>query len=97
MKGFQRRIGHAPINFTNLDLIFEPDVVYAVMDALSFGPFFYIFISGSNDPKKTKATKTCSEKQDKTIGPTLDPFERAVQRRVENSRSKLAKLSGASQ
>ena len=40
IKGFQRRIGHAPINFTNLDLIFGQGVVHALIDAFSFGPLF---------------------------------------------------------
>ena len=64
MKGFQRRIGHAPINFTNLDSIFGHGVVHALIDALGFGPLFLFLLckryNGSNDPKKyKKATKTC--------------------------------------
>ena len=50
-----------------------------------------------NDPttrKNTKATKTCPENET-TTGPTLNLFERAVQRRVQKFRTKLAKLSGA--
>ena len=52
-----------------------------------------------NDPtsrKNTKATNTCEKKQN-IIRPTLKTFELAVQRRGSNLRSKLAKLSGASQ
>ena len=43
IKGFKRRVGHAPINFRNLDLIFGHGVVHALFDALSFGPVYMIY------------------------------------------------------
>ena len=43
IKGFEREIGHAPTNFTNLDLIFGHGVVHALVDALSFGPLLLLF------------------------------------------------------
>ena len=64
IKGFKRRIGHAHINFTNLDLIFRHGVVHTLIDALSFGPLI-IFLILPRDmidltiPKNTKVTKTC--------------------------------------
>ena len=71
------------------------------IDALSFGPLFLFFLprdmTHPTIQKNTKAIKTCQKKQNRPIvGPTLNPFERAAQRRVKKFRSKLAKLSGAS-
>ena len=41
---FKRRIGHALIDFTNLDLIFWHDVVHALVDALSVALSIIIFL-----------------------------------------------------
>ena len=68
---FKRRIGHAPINFTNLDLMFLHGVVHAllIVDALSVGPTEFSFVferyDRSNNLKKTKSTKTIEKKQKK--------------------------------
>ena len=79
---FERRIGHAPINFTNLDLIFFHGVVHALVDASSVGPMeFFFFSRDMTDPtlEKNKIDQNYSKKTKKTIGPTLNPFERKVQ------------------
>ena len=59
MKMFERRIGHALISFTNLDLIC----------AMSVGPMVFSFLveryDQSNNPKKTKSTKTTVKRQKK--------------------------------
>ena len=42
IEGLKRRIHHAPINITNLELIFGYGAVHAPIDALSFGPLLLI-------------------------------------------------------
>ena len=81
------RIGHARINFTNLDLIFGHGAVHALIDALSFGPLLlrvFIYFSEiyerSTDPEKYKSDQNLSKKKKKTTWPTLYPFERAGHR-----------------
>ena len=58
IKMFKRRIGHAPINFTNLDLIFWHGVVHALVDALSVGPMDFFFerreVRPIQQPEKNK-------------------------------------------
>ena len=58
MKGFQRRIGHAPINLQNLDLFFGHGEVHALIDALRLGPLVCFFperYDRSNNPKNIKS------------------------------------------
>ena len=57
IKGFKRRIGHAPIHFTILDLIFGHGVVHGLVDALSFGSLFSFPSRYTTDPKIRKNTK----------------------------------------
>ena len=60
---FERRIGHDPINFTNLDLIFLHGVVHALVDALSVGPMDYYFsreIRPIQQPEKYKIDQNYS-------------------------------------
>ena len=98
MKMFKRRIGHAPFNVAESDLIFRHGVVHVPVDALSVGPMeFSFFLSGDmTDPttrKKNKIDQNYRKKTNKQkIGLTLNPFERTVQMRgyifsVKNSQN----------
>ena len=41
---FKRQIGHAPINFTDLDLKIWHAVVHVLIDTLAACPSFFVFL-----------------------------------------------------
>ena len=86
LKMFRRRIGHAPINFTNLDLIFFTRCSSCTSRRIECRPYgvFFLFFRDMTDPtprKKQNRPKLRIVKKTTTttIGPTLNPFERTVQ------------------
>ena len=92
---FKRQIGHAPINFTNLDLIFLHGVVHALIGALAACPFFLFLSRDMTDPKSKKIQKR--PKIPKNIlrsiyqrGQVASIFARAVRIRGQNFRVKLS-------
>ena len=87
---FKRQIGHAPINFTNLDLIFLHGVVHALIGALAACPFFLFLSRDMTDPKSKKIQKLSKlvEKNKNQRGQAASIFARAVRIRGQNFRVK---------